>query len=73
MNGFQVLFTDQTVSTVWSAPNYCYRFGNLASVMEIDDHGNRNFNVFEQAPPPTTSAFSAAASSAGVKTSNYFL
>ena len=48
MSGFQILFPDQTVSTVWSAPNYCYRFGNLASVMEIDEFGRRSFNVFEQ-------------------------
>ena len=48
MAGYQILFPDQTVSTVWSAPNYCYRFGNLASVMEIDDLGNRVFNIFEQ-------------------------
>lgn len=49
MEGFQVLFDDQ-LSTVWSAPNYCYRCGNLASILEVGIHGERHFNVFEAAP-----------------------
>ncbi|KAF3166186.1 putative serine/threonine protein phosphatase [Arthrobotrys musiformis] len=47
--GYQVLYDDR-LSTVWSAPNYCYRCGNLASVLEVDDAGSRFFNVFDQAP-----------------------
>ncbi|KAJ3124315.1 putative serine/threonine protein phosphatase, partial [Irineochytrium annulatum] len=34
MEGYQI-FYDDLLSTVWSAPNYCYRAGNLASVLEI--------------------------------------
>lgn len=49
MEGFQVLFDDQ-LSTVWSAPNYCYRCGNLASILEVGINGERHFNVFEAAP-----------------------
>ncbi|KAF8926521.1 putative PPG1-phosphoprotein phosphatase PPG catalytic chain [Dissophora ornata] len=49
MEGFQVLFDDQ-LSTVWSAPNYCYRCGNLASILEVGVQGERHFNVFEAAP-----------------------
>ncbi|CAZ85736.1 unnamed protein product [Tuber melanosporum] len=47
--GYQLLF-DGLLSTVWSAPNYCYRCGNLASVLEVDYHGPRYYNVFEAAP-----------------------
>ncbi len=47
--GFQVLY-DDLLSTVWSAPNYCYRCGNMASVLEVSDTGERFFNVFAAAP-----------------------
>lgn len=47
--GYQVLY-DDLLSTVWSAPNYCYRCGNMASVLEVSDTGERFFNVFEAAP-----------------------
>lgn len=47
--GFQVLYDDR-LSTVWSAPNYCYRCGNLASVLEVGEKEERFFNVFEAAP-----------------------
>merc|ERR1712014_556017 len=49
MSGYQVLF-DDSLSTVWSAPNYCYRFGNTASILEIADDLSRFFNVYGAAP-----------------------
>jgi serine/threonine-protein phosphatase PPG1 len=52
MEGYQVLFDDR-LSTVWSAPNYCYRCGNLASVLEVDDQLKRFWNVFDAAPENT--------------------
>mmetsp|Transcript_31669 Transcript_31669/g.54796 ORF Transcript_31669/g.54796 Transcript_31669/m.54796 type:complete len:217 (+) Transcript_31669:310-960(+) len=47
--GYQELF-QKTLSTVWSAPNYCYRFGNSASILQIDEHLGREFVVFQDAP-----------------------
>lgn len=47
--GYEILFNDK-LSTVWSAPNYCYRCGNLASILEIDENCQRHFNVFDASP-----------------------
>jgi serine/threonine-protein phosphatase PPG1 len=49
MQGYQVMFND-TLSTVWSAPNYCYRAGNMASVLQISPNLERFFNVFSACP-----------------------
>lgn len=55
MEGYQLLF-DGAFSTVWSAPNYCNRFGNLASVMTIRENLQLDFNVFSSAPDVEPSA-----------------
>ena len=49
MEGYASLF-DRHLSTVWSAPNYCYRCGNSASILEVGPGGTMFFNVFEAAP-----------------------
>lgn len=50
MNGFHYHFNSDQLVTVWSAPNYMYRAGNLASVLKIDDKYERNFITFEAVP-----------------------
>ena len=46
---------DEALVTVWSAPNYCYRCGNMASILTIGaldggDNGNgRRFTVYDAA------------------------
>eukprot|EP00756_Hemistasia_phaeocysticola_P014227 Hpha_TRINITY_DN15329_c4_g3::TRINITY_DN15329_c4_g3_i1::g.89458::m.89458/K15423/PPP4C; serine/threonine-protein phosphatase 4 catalytic subunit len=49
MEGYKSMFDDKIV-TVWSAPNYCYRCGNVASILELDEFQNRNYKMFEAAP-----------------------
>uniref|UniRef100_A0A671U6S2 Serine/threonine-protein phosphatase n=1 Tax=Sparus aurata TaxID=8175 RepID=A0A671U6S2_SPAAU len=52
MEGYKWHF-NETVLTVWSAPNYCYRCGNVAAILELDEHLQREFIIFEAAPQET--------------------
>jgi len=49
MEGFKVMF-DGALVTVWSAPNYYYRCGNVASILELDENLNKYYKIFEAAP-----------------------
>jgi serine/threonine-protein phosphatase 4 catalytic subunit len=49
MEGYRTMFNNQLV-TVWSAPNYCYRCGNVAAILELDENLNANYKKFEHAP-----------------------
>lgn len=44
--GYIYWFNEQLV-TLWSAPNYCYRMGNKAALLHLDEHSNREFLIFE--------------------------
>lgn len=41
---------DEQLVTVWSAPNYCYRCGNMASIMTVHESGEKTFAVYGPAP-----------------------
>lgn len=51
--GYQYRFNSQLV-TVWSAPNYCYRCGNLASIMALDSQHTVDWIVFEAVAASST-------------------
>lgn len=50
LEGYREMFDSQLV-TVWSAPNYCYRCGNVAAILTIDDNLERKYAVFEAVDP----------------------
>mmetsp|Transcript_26574 Transcript_26574/g.81695 ORF Transcript_26574/g.81695 Transcript_26574/m.81695 type:complete len:306 (-) Transcript_26574:851-1768(-) len=50
MEGFKFHFPHQSIVTVWSAPNYCYRCGNVAAILEFDMNLHRTSRIFEAAP-----------------------
>ena len=50
MEGYKWHFNEKVI-TVWSAPNYCYRCGNVAAVMRVDEHLDHSFSLFQAAPP----------------------
>mmetsp|Transcript_21994 Transcript_21994/g.39008 ORF Transcript_21994/g.39008 Transcript_21994/m.39008 type:complete len:305 (-) Transcript_21994:389-1303(-) len=47
--GYNYMFSDKSLITVWSAPNYCYRCGNIASILEFDEHLDREIKKFHPA------------------------
>jgi len=46
--GYKYMFPEKNLITVWSAPNYCYRCGNIASMLVFDEHMDRSILIFRE-------------------------
>jgi serine/threonine-protein phosphatase 6 catalytic subunit len=47
--GIKYLFDNKLV-TVWSAPNYCYRCGNVASILNFLSSKEKDVKIFKAVP-----------------------
>ena len=76
MEGFKWMFNNQLVA-VWSAPNYCYRCGNVASIMEVDSQLHCEFKVGQRGESEAKIFEAAPASERGIPSKkpppDYFL
>ena len=48
MEGYKMMFGEKLV-TIWPAPNYCYRCGNSASILKLDENLNKEPIYFNAA------------------------
>jgi len=58
--GYKYMFPEKNLITVWSAPNYCYRCGNVASILAFDEHLDREVCLFKNVPESGAPSFEKA-------------
>lgn len=56
--GFKYMFPEKNLVTVWSAPNYCYRCGNVAAILSFNEQLEREFKLFREVPENKRSSIS---------------
>ena len=49
VTGYEWHFSE-TVLTLQLSPNYCYNCGNVTAILELDEHLQEDFSIFEAAP-----------------------
>lgn len=53
--GYKYWFPEKSLVTVWSAPNYCYRCGNVAAILAINEDLEREYKIFNAVPESSKS------------------
>jgi hypothetical protein len=47
---YKFRFPQENLITVWSSPNYCYRCGNVAAILNFDENLERKITIFNSVP-----------------------
>ena len=53
MDGYQKSHNEK-VLTIFSAPNYCYRCGNQAAILDLDENMQESYITYDHAPEHDT-------------------